>query len=139
MQLLPGFKQVLSREGWVDLEDYYSMIKRSPYEVLIVYNGHCIYSCPKSFSCTYYTGNLIEIITDTSRVIVKPNTNLMVNNNSKKASVVNKGERLNRFFSSQTVDKTELVEWEGNILSLFFGQDVLLPLKFENDYILIPT
>lgn len=139
MTFLPGFKQVLSREGWVDLETYYELLKKSPYEILVIYKGHCVYSCPKSFSQTTYKGTLMEIITDTSRVIVKPSTKLVVNSKIQKASTLRDGERLNRFFSSQVVDRSEFVNWEGNILSLFFGEDVLLPVKFENDYILIPV
>lgn len=135
MQFIPGFKQVLTREGWVDIEDYYEMIKKSPYEVLMIYKGHCLYSCPKSFSSTYFKGTLIELITDTSRVILKPSTKLV----EKKVSQLVSGDRLDRFFSYQTVSKKEEVEWEGNHLNLFFGDNVLLPIKFENDYILIPT
>jgi hypothetical protein len=115
------------------------MLKKSPYEILVIYKGHCVYSCPKSFSQTSYSGTLIEIITDTSRVIVKPSTKLLVDFKDQKASTLYEGQRLNRFFSFQTVDKKDHVLWTGNILCLFFGEEVLLPVKFENDYILIPT
>ena len=139
MQLLPGFKQVLSREGWIDLEDYYNLLKKGTYEVLVIYKGHCVYSCPKSFSSTFYSGILTEVITDTSRVILKPSTKLMVESVEKKVSSLSPGERMNRYFSYQVANKREEVKWNGNIFSIFFGESVLLPIKFENDYILIPV
>lgn len=134
MQFIPGFKQVLSREGWIDIEEYYNRLKRSPVQVLVIYKNRCIYSDPVSFSQTEYKGTLIELITDTSRVILKPSTKL-----DKKVGQLHKGDRIQKVFSFQTVEKTEPVWWEGNHFTLFFGSPVLLPIKFENDYILIPT
>jgi len=134
MQLIPGFNQILIREGWVDIKDYYDMLKRSPVQSLIIYKGHCIYACPKSFSSSQYKGTLFEIITDTSRVILKPSTKV----SNKKISELNKGERIPKYFGYQTVEKKEPVIWEGSQHLLFYGEDVLLPVKFENDYILIP-
>lgn len=134
MQLIPGFNQVLSRNGWVEIEEYYEMIKRCPVQSLVIYKGHALYACPKSFSTTHYSGVLTELITDTSRVILKPSTKLQ----TKKVGQVNKGERIGRYFGYQTVEKKEEVLWKGNQFNLFYGEDILLPVKFENDYILIP-
>jgi hypothetical protein len=57
MNFIPEFKQVLTRGGWVDIDEYYEMIKRNPVEILIVYSSNCIYACPKSFARTYYQGS----------------------------------------------------------------------------------
>lgn len=135
MQLIPGFNQILTREGWVEIQDYYNMLKRSPVQSLIIYKGHCIYACPKSFSSTHFHGTLVELLTDTSRIILKPSTKT----STKKVGQFNKGERIEKYFGYQTVEKREEVLWQGNQLNLFYGEPVLLPLKFENDYILLPV
>ena len=135
MTFLPGFKQVLSRDGWIDLEDYYEILKNSSQEVLTISKGHCLFSCPKSFSSTPFNGILVEITTDTSRVILKPSVKLL----TKEVQELREGDQIERFYSFQTVTKSELVMWEGNQYSLYFGSNVFLPVKFENDYILIPT
>lgn len=135
MTFLPGFKQVLSRDGWIDLEEYYEILKHTSQEVLTISKGHCLFSCPKSFSSTPFNGILVEITTDTSRVILKPSVKLL----NKEVQDIKQGDQIARFFSFQTVIKSELVLWEGDQYSLYFGSPVFLPVKFENDYILIPT
>ena len=133
MNLIPGFKQILTREGWVDLNTYYEMLRRSPVQTLIVYKNKCVYAAPKSFASTYYNGTLIEMTTDSSRVILKPSFKFV----GKKVSVLNKGERLPKYFSYQTIERKDEVMWTGEHFNLFYGEPVQLPIKFENDYILI--
>lgn len=135
MTFLPGFKQVLSRDGWIDLEEYYEILKHTSQEVLTISKGHCLFSCPKSFSSTPFNGILVEITTDTSRVILKPSVKLL----NKEVQDMREGDQIDRFYSFQTVKRSELVLWEGDQYSLYFGSPVFLPVKFENDYILIPT
>ena len=74
------------------------------------------------------------MLTDTSRIILKPSTKTQ----TKKVGQFNTGERIEKFFGYQTIEKREEVLWQGNQLNLFYGEPVLLPLKFENDYILLP-
>lgn len=76
----------------------------------------------------------MELITDTSRVILKPSTKLI----DKKAEDMKVGDRLSGYLTSQTIEKANRVLWKGNQYSLCFGKNVLLPIKFEDDYILIP-
>jgi len=133
MNVIPGFKQILTRGGWVDINEYYSMIKRSPVETLVLYKGKCLYVSPKSFASIPYNGTLIKLETDTSHVILKPSFNI----NQKKVSNLNKGERLPKHFSFQTIEKKEEVTWKGDQYILFYGEPVMLPIKFENDYILV--
>lgn len=133
MNLIPGFKQVLTRGGWVEIQEYYERLKRSCVDILVIYKGHCIYASPKSFASSYYNGSLIELTTNTSRVILKPSFKI----EDKKMTLINKGNRLPKFFSYQEVDRTQEVEWDGEQFLLFFGEPVQLPINFENDYILI--
>lgn len=135
MTFLPGFKQVLSRDGWIDLEEYYEILKHTSQEVLTISKGHCVFRCPKSFSSTPFNGTLVEITTDTSRVILKPSVELL----SKEVQDIKEGDHIDRFYSFQTVKKSEPITWKGDQYSLYFGSPVFLPVKFENDYILIPT
>lgn len=135
INFIPEFKQVLTRDGWVEIGDYYDGIKKSPLEVLVIYKNKCVYVCPKSFNQSFYQGVLIELITDTSRVILKP-SNII---EGKKIKEFRTGDRLSSYFMFQTIEKINRVLWEGNQYSLFFGKNVLLPIKFENDYILLPS
>lgn len=134
LNFIPQFKQVLTREGWLDIDGYYEAVKKSPIEILVIHNKRCHYAIPKSFSQNFYQGILIELITDTSRVILKPS-----NKFDKKVKELRIGDRLDNYFMFQTIEKINKVLWEGNQYSLFFGEPVLLPVKFENDYILLPT
>lgn len=133
MNLIPGFKQVLTRNGWVTIDHYYDMLKRSPVQTLVIYKGKCHYVDPKSFATSKYNGTLVGLTTDTSTVLFKPSFKI----NDKKMSVLNIGDRLPKMFSYQTVEKKEEYSWEGNQYMLFYGQPVQIPIKFENDYILV--
>lgn len=135
MQFIPGFKQVLTRDGWINIEDYYNRLKRAGVQILVLYKGRCIYTDPISFAQTYYKGLMKEITTDTSRVILEPSVKLI----EKTTNELVKGDRLERVHLFQVIEKIDSVMWEGNRFCLTFPKPVLIPVKFESDYILIPS
>lgn len=133
MNFIPEFKQVLSSDGWIDIGQYYRSLKRHSNDILVIKDNRCIFTCPRSFSEMYYNGPMLEFSTDSSRVILKPNSVL-----DKELSLYVRGDTFKKYYSHQEVLRKESVLWEGSLFSLYFGTNVLLPIKFENDYILLP-
>lgn len=135
MTFLPGFKQVLTKEmGWINLEDYYKILKKSSESILVVKDGHCQYECPVSFVSTLYNGVLMDIKTSSDRVILKPSTCIL----NTTAEHLKENDELDKFGKPQIIFNVEKVKWQGQMMCLSFKEHVLLPIKFEHDYILIP-
>lgn len=127
---IPEFLEILTQEGWISLDKYN---KECP--ILLLNKDYKTgYAKPKIFSATKYKGELIEFETDSCRVYAKPSSVFLCNDSPVKAKDAKKGDLLNRRYMWHRIEHIERGEWEGNIHSLFFGESLYLPLKFEFDY-----
>jgi hypothetical protein len=137
MNFLPSFNQILTSAGWLSVEDYHQL--KRPLRMLVIKNGKPFYRLPKAFDQYAYSGQLLEIESDHSEVILKPSTQVMCKGVKTKGKELNKNCQLDRFHLHQLICKITPVLWEGQMHSFFFGEDCLLPVKYDSDYILIPV
>lgn len=129
----PSFNQVLTNVGWCELKKYN---QKSPVLVFDSKMNHK-YLCPRIYSTHYYDGAVINLDTDHSTIALKPSSLILSNGELKKVKEVIRGDKLNRFYLSQTVEFAEPYQWDGYMCSLFFGENLYLPVKMNNDYILL--
>lgn len=130
---IPSFMEVLTPDGWLEIQNFNpksSVLVISP-------NFKTAYLKPKEYSNYFYQGVLIEIDADTSLMYVKPSVKVLTNDKPKKAKEITKGDLLNRFNMWSRVEHTTPGQWEGKLFSLFFGEELYLPVKFDNDYCLL--
>jgi hypothetical protein len=127
---IPDFLEVLTAEGWIPLNQYN---KECPV-LLLNRNYRTGLLKPKAYSITHYKGQLIEFETDSCKVYAKPSSAFLCNDLPTKAKDAKKGDLLNRRYMWHRIEHVERGDWEGNLTSLFFGEDLYLPLKFEFDY-----
>jgi hypothetical protein len=127
---IPEFIEVLTQDGWVSIKDY------NPQSTLLLLDSEYKtgYLKPKVYSKMNYNGPLLEIETDTCKVYSKPSGQLLCNNVNTKAKLIKKGDLINRRFMWHRVENITTGEWQGTMYSLFFGESLFLPLKFEFDY-----
>lgn len=130
---IPEFMEVLTQSGWLELTQYK---KRQP---LLVLNKEFkpFYIVPKIISNYNYKGPLLEIHTDSCQLFLKPNSQVLINGKSKKAKDINKQDLFSRFHLGHKVDSVSIGEWSGKLHSFFFGEELYLPIRFENDYLLM--
>ena len=130
---VPGFNQVLTAEGWRELSIYNH---KTP--VLTLDAGMKIqYLVPKVVSKHYYEGRVITLDMGHATAALKPSSNVLTRAGIKKAKDITKEDRLNRYYLSQEVEHVDIYEWEGSMYSLFFGSPLFIPIKLNNDYLLI--
>lgn len=127
---IPEFIEVLTPDGWVSIKDY------NPQSTLLVLDNNYKsgYLKPKIYSRMDYLGPLVEIETDSCKMYSKPSSQLVCNNEKLKAKQVKKGDLINRRYMWHRVENIATGEWQGGMHSLFFGESLYLPLKFEFDY-----
>lgn len=130
---IPEFMEVLTTEGWMELKDYK---QRNP---LFVLNKEFKYTylIPKVYSKYTYNGPLLEIETESCQTFLKPNSKILIDGTPKKVKDIRKHDLLSRFYLGHRVDKVTEGIWEGNLHSLFFGEELYLPIRFEKDYCLL--
>jgi hypothetical protein len=119
---------------WVTLQEWLNC--QTP--LLVIYKEKCQYKVPKTTSLYKYNGPLLSVTTHTSENIIKPSSTVVCNSLQVKAKTLEPGMHLTRVYLSQLIEKIETVSWEGQLVSLFFGENCLLPIKYTDDYILIP-
>lgn len=130
---IPDFIEVLTTEGWLELKDYR---QRNP---VLVLNKELrpSYIIPRVYSKYSYQGPLIEIETETCQIFLKPSSKILVDGLSKKVKELSKKDMLSRYYLGHKIDKLTHGYWDGNVHSLFFGEELYLPIKFEKDYCLL--
>lgn len=130
---IPSFIEILTPDGWLEIQDFNpkaSVLVISP-------NFKTCYLKPKEFSNYNYQGTLMEIETDSCLIYIKPSVKVLTNDCPKKAKELIRGDLLNRFNMWSKIDNVTQGQWEGRLFSLFFGEELYLPIKFDNDYCLI--
>lgn len=130
---IPDFLEVLTTEGWMELTQYK---KRNPIMVLNKNLDHS-YIIPKVLSSYDYKGPLLEIETETCTTFLKPSSKILVNGETKSAKDLRKNESLSRYHLGHKIESIQAGQWEGKLLSFFFGEELYLPIKFEKDYCLL--
>jgi hypothetical protein len=122
---IPDFQMLLTNEGWQGVDSITINSK-----LMTICNGKINYENPKIFSIFPYKGIITE------HTIVEG------------SSLEFSGDEWSRFYAKsykdqfQTYTKTllstsENVLWEGNLCSIQFGQEVLLPISNGVNYVLI--
>lgn len=130
---IPSFMEVLTNDGWLPLNEY-----NPKGSVLVITPKFKLgYLQPKEYSNYNYKGVLLEIETDSCLTYIKPSTSVLTNDKPCKAKLLKEGDLLNRFNMWSKIDKISSGEWEGKLISLFFGEELYLPIRFENDYCLL--
>jgi hypothetical protein len=71
------------------------------------------------------------------KAFMKPSSKVFCNDKIMKAKEIHKGDRLNKRYMWNRIEKIDQGEWEGKLWSFFFGEDLLMPIKFEFDYWLL--
>lgn len=130
---IPDFMEVLSDVGWIELSNY------NPKGSVLVMNSKFKlgYLKPKEFSNYNYTGTLLEIETDSCRLYLKPSVFILTNDKPCKGKDLHRGDLLNRYNMWSKIDTIVPGEWSGKLFSLFFGEQLYLPVRFEKDYCLL--
>lgn len=130
---VPDFIEVLSDAGWIELKDY-----NPKGSVLVLDTKFKLgYLKPKQYSDYNYTGVLIEVETDSCTTYFKPSVSVLTNDKPCKAKELKQGDLLNRYNMWSRIDKINQGEWNGRLISLFFGEQLYLPIRFERDYCLL--
>lgn len=130
---IPSFMEVLTDSGWLELSHY-----NPKGSVLVITPKFKLgYLKPLQYSDYNYSGSLVEIETDSCTLYVKPSVSVLTNDKACKAKELQKGDLLNRFNMWSKVDKINYGQWEGKLISLFFGEELYLPVRFEKDYCLL--
>lgn len=130
---IPSFMEVLTNQGWLEVSHY-----NTENTLLVVsYDFKTLLLKPKEFSNYLYKGPLLEIDTDSCRTYIKPSVKVLSNNKICKAKELHKGDKLDRYHMFSKIEHIECGEWEGKLFSIFFGEPVYLPIKFDKDYCLI--
>lgn len=133
LSFIPGFMEVLSDAGWIELSNY-----NPKGSVLVLNKDFKIgYLIPKSYSNYNYRGTLMEINTESCLIYCKPSVSILVNDAKVKSRDIKKGQLLNRFNMWSKVESIHPGEWEGKLYGLFFGEEVYLPVKYNDDYCLL--
>lgn len=130
---IPDFMEILTEEGWVPLNQYNSKNR----VLLLNSNYRTGYLKPKVVSKRDFKGSLLELTTESMTLYLKPSSKILVNDTLVKAKDIKKGDKLNKRYVWNKVEKIDAGEWEGRLFSLFFGEDLLMPIKFEFDYCLL--
>lgn len=130
---IPSFMEILTCEGWAEIDKYNNK------DTVLILNPDfkIFYIRPKEFSNYHYKGELVQIESEVATFYVKPNVQLHTSCGIKKAKELIKGDLLSKYYMWNKVSSTTRGEWEGKLYSIFFGEDCLLPVKFEQDYCLI--
>lgn len=127
---VPDFLEVLTSEGWVELKHYNKTNKI----LLLNHNYKTGYLKPELVSLYPYKGVLLEVETDSCMVYLKPSSQLLCDDEIKKAKDLKKGDLINKRFMWNKIEKISEGEWQGTLINLFFGMNLLMPTRFENDY-----
>lgn len=132
-EFIPDVLDVLTESGWINLSHY------NPKAGILVMTPDFKmgYLKPKVYSDYNYSGPLVEIITDSCILYCKPSVSLLTNNIPCKAKDLRKGNLLNRFNMWTRIEKVSTGEWEGKMTSLFFGETVYIPVRYDSDYCLL--
>lgn len=130
---IPDFMEILTEEGWVQIDQYNSKNR----VLLLNSNYKTGYLKPKVVSKRDFKGGLLEVTTESMKLYLKPSSKILVNDQLIKAKEIRKGDKLNKRYVWNRVERIDSGEWEGRLFSLFFGEDLLLPIKFEFDYCLL--
>lgn len=130
---IPDFMEVLTDFGWLELSHY-----NPKGSVLVIDKSFKTgFIKPREFSNYNYKGSLVEIETDSCMFYIKPSVKVLTNDQPCKAKDLKRGDLLNRYNMWSKIDKVNTGQWEGNLISLFFGEVLYLPIKFNNDYCLL--
>ena len=133
LTFIPDFMGVLTESGWVELKN----LNTKGTVLVIGKNFKSGFIKPKQFSSYYYKGTLTEVITDNSRCYLKPSAQILANEVPTKSKDLRKGDLINKYYMWNRIEHIEPVEWEGHLYSLFFGEQLYLPIKFSSDYCLL--
>ncbi len=133
LSFIPDFMEVLTDSGWLELSHY-----NPKGSVLVLDKDFKLgYLKPKEFSNYKYKGVLIEIYTDSCLIYCKPNVSILTNEQPCKSRDIKKGNLLTRYNMWTRVESVHRGEWEGTLKSLFFGEEVYLPVRYNTDYCLL--
>ncbi len=132
-EFIPEVLDVLTESGWINLSHY------NPKAGILVMTPDFKmgYLKPKVYSDYTYSGPLVEIITDSCILYCKPSVSLLTNDIPCKAKDLRKGNLLNRFNMWTRIESVSTGEWRGKMTSLFFGETVYIPVKYDTDYCLL--
>lgn len=119
---------------WIYFDDW----NRKQIPIMVLIGNKVKYMLPKNTSFyPDYKGPLVEI-QSSSFDYIKPSTLVRSSGENKKAKDLKPKSSLDRRHGEQIIQKIDTIKWEGNMFSLSFPVDVLLPVRFDSEYILIP-
>lgn len=127
------------KDGWV----YASEVKPTDKVMLMNRILTIDYLKPQLLSNEKFTGILKGIETNSENMTLDPQALLMVKSVSKKENAISKkvkeiikGDLITRYDQWQMVHTIKDVPYDGNVYRLFFGETLLMPIRFGNDYCL---
>lgn len=123
-----------SNKCWVGFDHW----NKKQTSILVIAQGKLAYKIPKVTTLyPNYKGPLLEIEC-TSTDYLKPSSYVYSKGSNVKAKELLVKGALDQYKGQQIIENINIVSWEGSLFSLSFDQDVLLPIKYGSDYILIP-
>lgn len=135
LSFIPEFIEILSSEGWIEVKQY-RLKSRLP--ILTLDSSNKINYVPIMGTSTYdYKGPLLEIETESCLMYAKPTSWIQSDGELVKAKELRIASKIDRYHLGHEVLKVNIGEWEGKLYRLDFKEDVVIPVKFQNDYYLI--
>lgn len=130
------FTEVLTRDsGWQTIGE----VKNRQHLLIFDDELKLDWLMPVVIDHYWFKGIVKKIETDSEILFLKPSTEVMVKEIATPAKEISKGNLLNRKNQWQIVHSIKNEPWEGNMYRLFFGEDLILPIRFGSDYCLIPV
>ena len=128
------FTEVFTRDsGWQSIGE----IKNRQHLLVFDEELKISWLMPTIIDHYWFKGLVKKIETDSETLFLKPSTEIIVREVATPAKEIKRGDLLTRKNQWQVAHTVTNEGWEGNMYRLFFGEDLVLPIRFGSDYCLL--
>jgi hypothetical protein len=125
------FTEVFTRDsGWQSIGE----VKNRQHLLIFDEELKLSWLMPTIIDHYWFKGIIKKIETDSETLFLKPSTEIVVKEKAKVSKDIVKGDLITRKSQWQMVHTVKNEPWEGKMYRLFFGEDLVLPIRFGSDY-----